>query len=216
MSEPLPVNVAALRLVPPSASVLDPDDGDDPEFIAAAARGRERAREARWHRAIPQRFHRVTVDFYSPAVRDALNEWAADTAGRNLVLFGPVGVGKTGAAIAACRRASDDGLEVRFCPVVEMLDMLRPGGPPDAFDAMIDVDRLIVDDLGSEKPTDWTGERLYALLNRRWLDQRPTIATTNLDPTALAAHIGERLYSRLVGNDAVCVRLTGPDRRRNQ
>ena len=191
------------------------DDGEDSEDVAAAIVGTDAANLRRWHQAIPQRFHRATLDFYPESIRADLNGWATNPQGRNLVLFGPVGVGKTGAAVAACRFACSHRLSVKFASTVDLLAWLRPGGPDGVLDDMVDVDRLIVDDLGAEKRSEWTDEQMYRLLNSRWLEERPTVVTSNLTPEALEVHVGPRLFSRIVGSDAVCLRLTGPDRRRN-
>ncbi len=142
-----------------------------------------------------------------------LVDWSLHAAGRNVVLSGPTGVGKTRLAIAACRQAHYDGLEVRVFSVVRLLDLLRPGGPDGAMSDLVDVDRLIVDDLGMEKPSDWTAERLGALLDARWSDERPTVVTTNLERAALEAHLGAWAFSRLVGDDAIRIRISGSDRR---
>jgi DNA replication protein DnaC len=131
------------------------------------------------------------------------------------VLLGPVGVGKSHAAVAATRGLHHDGHEVQFLPVVELLDLLRPGGPERALYDLANLDVLIVDDLGSERGTDWTAERLYALVNRRWLEETPTVFTSNLSPPDLQDALGERTFSRIVGNDAVTLTLSGRDRRRN-
>lgn len=192
------------------ARPLEPDDYDDVE----SGLDLERVRLVRWHSVIPRRFHDADLTGFDPEVYDALVAWARRPAGRNLVLIGPVGTGKTHAAVAACRVAHWSGLGVRFLPVVELLDLLRPGGPENALYDLADVDRLILDDVGSERPTEWTAERLYALLNRRWLEVAPTIVTTNLAPADLEESIGARLFSRLVGNDAVVLALYGNDRRR--
>lgn len=194
-------------------AVPDPDDGEDAELIAAAARSADEARLRRWHRVVPQRFHLATPADFTPEVADPLRAWGRNPDGRNLVIVGPTGTGKTRAACAAVRRAVWDALEVVFLSVPELLDQLRPGGPADAWEAYTECDRLVVDDLGAERPTDWTSERLYALVNRRWNDCRPLVATTNLDPSALADHLGERTFSRLVGG-ALVLRLAGQDRRR--
>jgi DNA replication protein DnaC len=194
----------------PAYDDLFPDEVDTldvrtPESYAAA----------RWAASIPQRFNRATLDdFTDEAVRVPLTDWSASAGGTNLVLFGPTGTGKTHAAVAVCRLPHERGLSVEFAPAVEMFDRLRPGGPEDALDELIDVDRLIIDDLGAEKPTDWTAERLYLVVNRRWLDERPTIFTTNLDPKPLEVEVGARMFSRMVGSSALCIRMTGHDRRR--
>lgn len=206
------------------------DDGDEPEPAVDLSTWRE----SRWTRAIPSRFlwSRISdfenpddADNYQPVVAGDITAWATNPRGRNLLLVGPVGVGKTHAGIAAARARFDVGDDVTFLPVVEVLDLLRPGGPERALENLMGVDLLVLDDLGSEKPTDWTAERLFALINRRWMDEAPTVATSNLPATRASAPdgysgatldeaLGARTYSRLVGSGAVALRLTGPDRRR--
>ena len=185
---------------------LAPDDYDGPSPSLEAAR------MATWGRAIPNRFQWAQLDDFPD--EPELAAWATDPGGRNLLLLGPVGVGKSHAAVAAARPAHfDRGEDVRFLPVVELLDLLRPGGPEHALYDLADLDLLILDDLGTERPTEWTAERLYALVNRRWLEERPTIATSNLGPDEFRAAVGARVFSRLVGDGAVTRRLTGRDRR---
>lgn len=192
---------------------LLPDDYDD--LPAAVGSMLADQRTATWQRAIPNRFQWATLADFTGPEADRLADWAARPAGRNLLLLGAVGVGKSHAAVAAVRPAHfDRGADVRFLPVVELLDLLRPGGPEGALYDLADTDVLVVDDLGTERSTDWTDERLYAVINRRWLEERPTAATSNLEPKALRDALGARTYSRLVGNGAVVVTLDGPDRRR--
>jgi DNA replication protein DnaC len=199
---------------------------DEPERVLVPRR--DALWTARRPGQIPRKFLDANLaDFRGEPedVRSDLNGWAVRPDGRNLLILGPVGVGKSRAAVAACRRSHfHDDQTVDFWPVVELLDHLRPGGPPDALDRVMGVDVLILDDLGAERPTDWTFERLYALVNRRWLEELPTVATTNLpgsrrtaptghDGPTLDEVLGDRMFSRLVGG-AVVVRLSGPDRRR--
>lgn len=169
-------------------------------------------RHSRWAVSMPSRFVWAKLDDFQGTTADKLQEWSDDPRGRNLLLIGSVGSGKSHAAVAACRGSFFRGLDVIFAPVVEMLDDLRPGGPPGYLTELMGLDRLILDDLGLERPTDWTAERLYALVNRRWLEERPTIATTNLSPEKLEEAVGERMFSRLAGN-AVTIGISGPDRR---
>lgn len=196
--------------------VDSPPRGIDDDVAAALAGGAHAPdwRDRLWQDAIPSRFQWARLDDFDGAAHDTIAGWASDPRGRNLILTGPVGTGKSHAAVAACRPAFfDHSREVRFCPVVELLDQLRPGGPEGVWDDLVGVDRLIIDDLGSEKVSDWTSERVFALINRRWLEELPTIVTTNLDPPQFAAVIGAPVYSRLTGG-AVAVQLSGEDRRR--
>lgn len=204
---------------------IHPLDGDDEaddeaggdELAAVRAGGAADLYLQRWAGRIPSRFVWADLDHVAlehPAAVDDLMEWALDPRGRNLVLLGPVGTGKTYTAVAACRPSAASGAEVQFLPVDELLDLLRPGGPEGAIYDLARIDRLIIDDLGAERATDWTADRLFAVVNRRWLEERPTIVTTNLPADAFAEAVGPRLFSRLVGNDAVTLRLSGGDRRR--
>lgn len=201
----------------PNADTIDADDEDVLDNLGdQLAQGMAERRTALWQVLIPSRLQWATVADFAGDVAEPLGEWAAGPAGRNLCLFGPVGVGKSHAAVAAVRPLHERGMGVRFLPVVELLDLLRPGGPEGMFTSLSDVDVLVLDDLGTERATDWTAERLYAVVNRRWLEERPTVVTTNLEPARLEESIGPRAYSRLVGSGAVNVRLTGNDRRRSR
>lgn len=192
---------------------------EDEAARADLAASHVRARAESWVTMCPSRFHGVSWEWlgdqHPPEVLDALMRWASLDPRPNLVLLGPVGTGKTGAAILACE--SDwrrHGQAMEFWPVVELLDGLRPDGGV-SLDRLVKVPRAVLDDLGAEKGSEWTQQQLYAVLNRRWLEQRATIVTSNLEPGPLAAAVGERLFSRLMGDGAVVVRLGGRDRRRS-
>lgn len=196
--------------VPVPQHLLQVVDDDEP--------WRARMHEDRWRRAVPERFRVARTDDLEAddPCRAELEEWASGAPGpsTNLVLLGPVGVGKTHAGVGALRICHEHGRTVQFAPIVEALDALRPGGPPDAFGRMCAVGVLMLDDLGAERPTDWTAERLYGIVNARWLHKRPIIVTTNVPPADLEASLDPRLYSRLV-HDATPVRFDGTDRRRS-
>ena len=53
------------------------------------------------------------------------------------------------------------------------------------FDQVTSVDLLYIDDLGSERHTDWVVEQLYALVNERYETERSVLVTTNLDEAEL-------------------------------
>lgn len=220
--------VARLASQPRQPAPPEPEPWEVPELRTES----DARLRGRWLQTIPSRFADAKLSDFTdwPAkLADDLAEWAAAPRGRNLVLWGSVGCGKTHAGVAACRPAVfDHHLDVKFAPVVELLDELREQGGDagrEAMHAAMDVDLLLLDDSGGERPTDWTAERLYAIVNRRWLEQRPVVATTNLPLTAkvvpegysgptLEEALGVRTFSRLVGSGAVVRRLVGPDRRR--
>ena len=173
-----------------------------------------RAMRADWwaEKLVPPRFAAATVDQLGGDVADLAAEWDGT---RNVLLLGAVGVGKTFAAIAMAREAYLDGRDVTIWPVVELLEQLRPGGREGVAAAVQTVDVLVLDDLGAQRPTEWTAEQLYAVVNRRWLEQLPTIVTANLTADDLAATVGPRMASRL-HDGALAIELAGPDRRRTR
>lgn len=77
---------------------------------------------------------------------------------------------------------------------------------------LTEVEVLILDDLGAERPTDWVRERLYLVVNQRWQAQRITLFTSNEPLDQLETAIGSRTLSRLVG-DTVLLTLSGGDYR---
>lgn len=191
----------------------------EPDFQTMADTWQREQRVAAWSNVVPARFADATLDDLTeqvPEVRTALTEWSLAPEGRNLVVLGPVGVGKTHAMAAATRARHLAGDAVWFVPTVELLDDLRPGGPDGLMRKAMACGVLALDDLAAERATEWSDERLYAVVNRRWMEARPTAVTTNLTPEQLAAQLSERMYSRLVGSHAVVVRLTGQDRRRRR
>lgn len=72
-------------------------------------------------------------------------------------------------------------------------------------------DLLILDDIGVERGTPWTQERLYDLVNTRYNEQKCTIFTSNLSLEEITDRLGIRIGSRL--KSATKVELVGGDRR---
>lgn len=211
--------MASARLASERAQQTRSRSGDRLQATAVAARAEMiRIREARFAADVPLRFASASMDDLPPPRGPEIDAWCSAPEGRNLILSGPVGCGKTHAAIAALRRILPGCASWKLCSVLELLEELRPGGPEGALERACSVSVLLLDDLGAERPTDWTAERLAAVIDRRWLDERPIIATTNLTlgPSGeLIEALGERSYSRLVGSGAVALQLQGSDRRRS-
>lgn len=176
-----------------------------------------------WGRRIPTRFHSARIGQLPDGISDEVADWCAEDSPQNLVLLGPVGTGKTWAAVAAARQwctlrwrtlqHTPGPPSLVFAPVVELLDDMRPGGQDQLGRWALACPLLILDDMGAERATEWAGERLYGIVNRRWLDELPTIVTTNVPAEQLSDQLGDRVLSRLAG-DALVLRMTGKDRRR--
>lgn len=173
--------------------------------------------------AVPPRF-RAQIDIPRPAL-----EWVArGRSAQGLYLAGPVGTGKTHAAWQAARlwcgvtgtvpRDDDAGLgrgpAIVFTRMTDLLDDLRPGddGGKRRLRNCQYAELLVLDDVGAEKASEWTQERLYSLVDHRYANQLPLIVTSNLLPHDLAEQTGDRTASRLSGM-SVIVQMSGYDRR---
>ena len=119
-----------------------------------------------------------------------------------LLLRGGYGVGKTHLAAAIAKRVSQSGLPVMFVVVADLLDYLRatfqPGSPASydrRFKALQRASLLVLDDLGAQNTTPWAAEKLFQILNHRYLAGLPTVLTVSSDNWA---NVDERLRSRLL------------------
>lgn len=124
-----------------------------------------------------------------------------------LTLAGPTGVGKTHLGIAIAWEWLLAGGFVIYRQVEELLDELREtfGIPPGQalemklppFKTVLNKFKschlLVMDELGGEKPTEWTLARLDSILDYRWLNRLPTVVTTNAKSEDLAPRIVDRL-----------------------
>jgi DNA replication protein DnaC len=145
--------------------------------------------------------------------REACERWLDGRlhgAATNLYLYGPVGEGKTGLAVAVGREIAKlaEGDRVRFVVTRDWLDDIRRSFAgeridPDGMTRAADV--LILDDLGSERGTPFALDRLLGLIDWRSRMLLPTIVTTNFAPSELISElgkldetIGQRMVSRLV------------------
>ena len=61
-------------------------------------------------------------------------------------------------------------------------------------------DLLIIDDLGTELPGNFTVAALYALLNDRLLSGKPMIISTNLNISEIRDRYSPQIASRLEGS----------------
>ena len=148
-----------------------------------------------------------------------LEEWLEE--GMGLVLYGAVGTGKTHLAVGLCKLACGLGIEALFLTMSQLLNRLKAtynnqgnGSKQEieVLNELTNVSLLVLDDLGAENPSAWARDRIYDLVNRRYLAGRPLIVTTNHGPQALAEALSERAVSRLWGT-SLRVRLQGNDYR---
>jgi DNA replication protein DnaC len=124
-----------------------------------------------------------------------------------LLVRGDYGVGKTHLAAAVANRIASNGMSVLFVVVSDLLDHLRatyqPNSPVSYDQRFNEVRRarlLVLDDLGAQNATPWAQEKLFQILNYRYVSRLATILTVS---DAGWENMDERLKSRLMDAD-VC------------
>lgn len=135
-----------------------------------------------------------------------------------LLLQGNFGSGKTHLAAAIANYRFEAGDFVIFVTAPDFLDHLRSTFGPtsevpydDLFEQVRGVPLLILDDLGAESSTPWAQEKLYQLINHRYVNRLCTVITTN----SVLEDLDPRVRSRLVDwHLARSVNMLLPDYRR--
>lgn len=76
-------------------------------------------------------------------------------------------------------------------------------------------DLLVLDELGVQFKTEGEQLHLFDIINGRYLDVKPTVLITNLQPSDLRGLLGDRSFDRLLENGGRMFRFEGPSRRGN-
>lgn len=149
-------------------------------------------------------------------------EWTRNGDRRDgLYVFGGVGTGKTHALYALAKLLRANGVEARVRNIPDWLDYLRSKFDDKRAERGIEDELrgdcvLLLDDLGSEKQTEWTTEIMYRLVNGRYEQARPTIFSSNLSLSEVSKRYGDRITSRIVqmvGGSKGIIKTDGEDRR---
>ncbi|MEX0620095.1 MAG: ATP-binding protein [Solirubrobacterales bacterium] len=190
-----------------------------------------RARGVGINSVIPARYRGVSFD--RPPINDidsvvvnAIRDWVDDldgnlAAGRGVWLMGDTGTGKTSLAMLVSKQILKRGRTAAIYSLPKLLGRIRstydndPGDESyaDFFERLCEVDMLHLEDLGTEKRTEWVLEQLYALINERYERQKSVMVTTNFDQAELEEQLGDRIVSRLVEICGDPLPLYGTDNR---
>jgi len=239
-SEPFREQACPLGVCDGSGWILGPEDVARPCECRAQRLRKGRSRGVA--SAIPARYRGVSFD--RPPVSDMAREMtsrhvvqAARDFGENLDrnlgegnglwLMGDTGTGKTtlGMLVASQALAAGKTVAVYFTP--KLLNRIRQtfqeaqseNAYTAFFEQVTSVDLLYIDDLGSERHTDWVVEQLYAVINERYESRRSVLVTSNANgdvergTQVLREQIGPRTVSRLIEMCGDPLPLFGPDHR---
>jgi len=133
-----------------------------------------------------------------------------------LVLMGTYGCGKTHLAAAIANTCVEYGMSTLFLTVPDLMDWLRNSYDAadtnfeERFDEIRNVGLLVLDDLGSQNTTKWANEKLFQIIDHRYVRKLPMVVTTNLS----LEDLDDRIRSRLQDPDLCTnVRILAPDYR---
>lgn len=179
----------------------------------------------------------------------AIKSWAHgyEKSQRGLLLEGPVGVGKTYILAALAKGLAARGFSVKFVDFFQLLSQLKANYSANRADdatlkPLIDVDILIIDELGKGRNSDWELSILDQLVMGRYNQNKTILASTNYTTTTrkaaplypqhldsgetfnkgfrenqfdqtLEERVGSRIYSRLL-ETCLFLKLSGDDFRR--
>lgn len=127
--------------------------------------------------------------------------------GKNLLFSGSTGLGKTYLSNAIVSKLLEKGYTVLYQTAPVMLDTLisKMFKNDSTFsENLLNVDLLVIDDLGTETMNSMKFTELYKIINTRLLNQNgkitKTIISTNLSLQGLYNTYDERLVSRFIGH----------------
>lgn len=115
---------------------------------------------------------------------------------KGLILVGNNGVGKTHLACSIANKLIENGIPVIYGTLINLLAELKNSYEIDNSISEMEiiklyenVDLLIIDDLGKEKPSEWGLEKLFTIINSRYENNLPVIITTNYNQNSLVQRL---------------------------
>ncbi len=185
-------------------------------------------------RIIPKAYREFTLDSFQKSDRikniclDFVNKYPDNLKNQmHLVFSGTSGIGKTGLSISIYRelfqQSKIESKNFKFITAPELLFAWRKCFENNSaetesqiLDKYSDCDLLILDDLGSEKTSDFAIQSLYLLIDRRIRNMKSTIITTNLSLEQIEEKLDARIASRLSGMKIIKINMPDYRKKRGQ
>lgn len=199
---------------------------------AELAKAADAEREAETSRRRAVGFPDAQLRRWTFAADDGSNAWLSMVAhkyvekfeqlkkeGKGLLMYGPVGTGKTFMSACIANALIDKGyscLVTNFSRIVSSLEEVKFNGQQKYLDKLNENSLIVIDDLGAERNTEYMAEKVFDIVDARSRSGKPLIVTTNLTGEEIknAADIRkQRIYSRLL-EMCYMVNVKGTDRRR--
>ncbi|WP_169303673.1 ATP-binding protein [Guyparkeria sp. SB14A] len=182
-------------------------------------------------RPLPLRFRNASLANYRPhndTQKQALDlaqaladRVAVEPCGAlNLILLGSVGMGKTHLGYALYRNARQARRSAYLDTVHGLMERFKASyshrtteTPKELLEHLIEVDLLVLDEVGKSAQTDHEGVTLHGIIDRRWANSLPIVILSNTTFETLEDAVGgSPAVSRLLSNGDV-LQVKGEDYR---
>ena len=159
-----------------------------------------------------ERFKNSTFDKYTPTDKtkpfsDLLINFCNDFKNKknqSILMSSHPGTGKTLLASCVVNKLVSKGISSIFIIVPDLLGQIRAtynrsnNETEDSIMAGLnECELLVMDDIGAENTTDWATEKLFNIINNRYINCKSTIFTTNCSLGELKSKLGDRTFSRI-------------------
>lgn len=139
-----------------------------------------------------------------------------------LVYLGTPGIGKTYMAAAMIEWIVENFNTFRYYKIQDLHSILRQsfdgiGDYHKILELAIDDELVIIDDIGSDKISEWKEEILFDIIDERYNSMRPTIITSNMLRKDWEKTYQDRIISRLFDKSNTIIEINDKtkDKRRN-
>ncbi|MBQ9943795.1 MAG: ATP-binding protein, partial [Clostridia bacterium] len=154
---------------------------------------------------------------------DAMSNYAQKfsefrSTGKGLLMYGTVGTGKTYYAACIANALIDRGYSVLMTNFARLTNIIQGKfeGKQEYIDGLNDYDLLVIDDLGTERSSEYMQEMVFNIIDSRYRSGLPFIITTNLTADELKKpeeRAYKRIYDRILER-SFPVEVSGVSRRR--
>lgn len=167
---------------------------------------------------LPIKTHQGNIKAYNLIIKYA-NEFNRNIS-MGLFIHGSPGVGKSLFSKRIMLIILNKGFSTYITSVTKLMRDIKKdvsSFADDTYRKCLDIDLLVIDDIGTEKPTDYDKTQMFEIINNRYENKKPIIYTSNCKLEDLTTKYDEfgRIYSRILGS-VVQVEIKGNDFRQQK